>query len=102
LFTEPVESSEGGTLLRVRVQPKASQNEIRMAPDGSLRLHITAPPLDNAANEAVVAYLSKILGVKKTSVVLTSGNHSRQKTFLIRNIAAPVILRILEINYKNK
>lgn len=89
------------TLLRVKVQPKASCEAIRMGSDGLVKIAVTAPAVDNAANKAVISFLAKLLKKSKQSVVLASGEHCREKSFLIRNISESEVLRILEIHVKN-
>jgi uncharacterized protein (TIGR00251 family) len=54
--------------------------------DGSLKIRLTAPPVDGAANEALIAYLSKALGVSKSSVEIVSGHTSREKRIRISGI----------------
>lgn len=90
------------TLLKVRVQPRASKTSLRCGANGGLRVYVTAPPVDDAANAAVIAYLSKILKKNKTSFMLVSGHHSRDKTLQIRNISPQEVLRILENSMSSK
>ena len=89
------------TLLRVKVQPKASSEGIRLGTDNLLKISVTAPAVDNAANKSVTSFLAKLLKKNKQSIVLVSGEHSREKCFLIRNISESEVLRILEIHVKN-
>lgn len=77
------ESNGGSTKLRVRIQPKASRNAVRWEDDGALRITLTAPPIDGKANEALVAFLAKCLGVPKRNVHILSGEKSRNKTLEI-------------------
>lgn len=65
----------------VRVQPRASRNLIRVEPDGTYRAWVTAPPVDDAANEAVLALLASSLGVPRSRVRLVRGHASRTKVF---------------------
>ena len=75
-----------GVSLQIRVQPRASRNSIRLASDGLYRISVTSPPVEDAANASVCAYLAKMLGVAKSNVTITSGIHSRIKTVCIANI----------------
>lgn len=69
-----------GTEIAVRVTPKASREKIE--PDGpGFRVHVTVPPEDGKANEAVRALLAKHLGVAKTRLDLIRGAKSRDKVF---------------------
>ncbi len=71
-----------GTLLRLRVTPKASANRIVESEEG-LRVHVTAVPADGAANAAVQKLLSKALGIAPTRLTLVQGAASRDKVFRI-------------------
>jgi uncharacterized protein (TIGR00251 family) len=51
--------------------------------DGSLKIRLTAPPVDGAANEALIAYLSKVLVVSKSSIEIVSGHTAREKRIKI-------------------
>lgn len=88
-------------LLTVRVQPKASIEAVRLGTDGGLKISVTAPAVENAANQAVVSFLAKLLKTNKKSIDLVSGAHSRDKCLRIRNITESEVLRILEIHMKN-
>lgn len=68
-----------GVRLRIRVQPRASRNEIAGAHGDELRLRLTAPPVEGAANEAVVRFLAEALGVARGSVTIVAGLSSRSK-----------------------
>jgi uncharacterized protein (TIGR00251 family) len=89
-----------GTILPVRVQPGARRNEIRGEQDGMLKVSVTQPPEQGKANKALIALLSKALGLRKSQLELISGATSRQKQLLVRGIVpgelAEVIERIVE------
>lgn len=82
-----VEEKPGGLSFRVRVAPRASRNEIIGAHDGALKVALTAPPVDSAANVALCKLLAKALGISKSSVQITRGHQSRDKTVLITGLA---------------
>jgi len=77
-----------GTLLRLKVQPRASRNEIVGVAGGELRVRITAPPVDSAANEALLLFLADRLGCRRAEVTLLRGQTSRHKVVLIRKPSA--------------
>lgn len=68
-----------GLVLDVRVQPRASANRVEGVVEGRLRLRLTAPPVENAANGAVVALIASWLGVPRSRVTLVGGDKSREK-----------------------
>lgn len=65
--------------INLRVIPRAKQNKITVDPDGTLRIHITAAPVDGAANTAVVKMLAEYLGVPKSQIKIVRGDTSRTK-----------------------
>ena len=66
-------------ILHLLVQPRASKNEICGIHEGELKLRLTSPPVDGAANEACRQFLSRFLRVPKTSITIISGETSRHK-----------------------
>lgn len=81
-----------GVLLSVKLQPRASKNEIGEALGDELRIKVTAPPVDSAANEALIELLSDELDCAKSSLELVRGQTSRHKTVKIRGASAESIL----------
>lgn len=77
-----------GASLAVKVQPRASRNEIVGELGGALKIKLTAPPVDSAANEALVVFLAEKVGCAKSAVTLARGQRSRHKTVLIDGIDA--------------
>ncbi len=72
-------------ILRVRIQPRAAQDEIVGLYGDRLKVRITAPPTDGKANEHLRAFLAKEFGVSKNQVTLLSGASSRDKRLRIEN-----------------
>ncbi|MFH1263959.1 MAG: DUF167 domain-containing protein [Pseudomonadota bacterium] len=69
--------------LSIRVVPRASKNEIVGVQDGVWKIRLTAPPVDNAANEVLVKFLAQILDLPKRSVSIVSGDRGRSKVIEI-------------------
>ncbi len=72
--------------INVRVQPKASRNQVDGFEDGTLRLRLTAPPTDGKANAGVIALLAKTLGVSKSRLEIVRGHSSRNKVVSIETL----------------
>ena len=81
--------------LAVRIQPRASTNGVTRMEDGSLKIRLTAPPVDGAANEALVRFLSDILSVGRSQVEIVSGHTGRQKIIRITGISEADVIRLL-------
>ena len=73
-----------GLVLNARVQPKASKNAMRGVHGEALKIALTAPPVEGAANKALIAFVAKILGIPKASIEILSGQTSRNKRLLLR------------------
>jgi len=76
-------SSAARATLSVRLQPNASQNEVTGFREGIIYLKVTAPPIENAANRALEAFLADLLGVRRSQVSILQGRKSRHKTLEI-------------------
>ena len=95
---EGVEQTEKGTILRVQVSPRAAANKVLGVHDGMIKVALTAPPVEGAANKALVELLSKALDVPKSAIILTAGVSSRRKTLLIDGITPEAVSRRLGIS----
>lgn len=83
--------------LHIRVQPKASRNEIcDFGADGLLKVRVTAPPTDGKANEAVIKLLAKMLRTAPSSIQIVRGANSRDKTLEVPELSAHEIRFALE------
>ncbi len=98
---QPRDREEGAAAtLSVRIQPRASKNEIVVQSDGSLKIRLTAPPVDGAANEALIAFLAKVLRVSRSQIEILSGHTSREKRVRIGGISRDDAERILNAGGK--
>ncbi|RVT90700.1 DUF167 domain-containing protein [Rhodovarius crocodyli] len=97
-MSPPYAAIPGGARLAVRLTPRAHHDKVEgIAPDAQgrpvLLLKLTAPPVEGAANAALIAYVAKSLGLPKSAVVIAAGDTSRQKSLRIQ---APDALERLE------
>jgi uncharacterized protein (TIGR00251 family) len=74
-------------LLHVRVQTRASRNEVVGWQDDALRVRVTAPPTDGLANRAVTDLLARAFGLPASQVALVRGAASRDKLFRIARLS---------------
>ena len=78
-----IQEKPDGLIIKVRVQPRSSKNQVVGAYGDALKINLTAPPVDNAANKACGVFLAGLLSVAKSSVVIISGNTGRNKQVLV-------------------
>lgn len=93
----------GGAALAIRVTPRASRNEIvEILPDHTIKVRLTAPPVDGKANEALIDFLSKVLSVARSRIEIVAGETGRDKLVTIIDMesseAQELILKQLEQN----
>lgn len=74
-------------VLRVRVTPRASRNEVAGLRGDTLCVRVTAPPVEGAANAAVTRLVAGVLGVSRSRVAVTAGHRSRDKTLKIAGLS---------------
>ena len=90
-----IEPAPGGITLRIYVAPRASANKVVGLHNGAVKIALTAPPVEGAANKALVEFLAKALGVSKGSISIQSGETSRSKVVRVEGIDADVVRKLL-------
>jgi uncharacterized protein len=90
-----IRQTPAGTRIDIRVIPRASRTGIDGVRDGRLVVRVTAPPVDRAANDAVVRVLADRLGVPQRAVSLVSGASGRNKTVEISGLRADQVRKKL-------
>ena len=90
-----IDSTPAGVSIHVYIAPRASANRVLGVHGGALKVALAAPPVEGAANRALVAFLAKSLGVPRSAVALTSGQTSRKKTVAVSGIGRDEALRRL-------
>ena len=86
---------EAPVTLSIRIQPRASKNEIVAMAGGGLKIRLTAPPVDGAANEALVKFLSAALSIPRSNIEIISGHTSREKIVRIGGLCDAEARRLL-------
>jgi uncharacterized protein len=84
-----------GVLLAIKLQPRASANEIGEPLGDELRIKVTAPPVDAAANEALVRLLADTLNCPRNRVELVRGQTSRHKTVKVYGVKPEAVVAAL-------
>lgn len=79
-----LQENSNGIILKIFVQPRSSKNMIAGLHGDALKIKLTAPPVDGAANKMCIQHLAKWLKVPKSSIEIISGQSSRTKRLLLR------------------
>lgn len=90
-----IQRQTDGILVSVKVQPRAARNEIGQPLGDALRIKVTAPPVDSAANDAAQKLLAAALGVSRRDIQLIRGRTSRNKVFKIYGKQAEAVVTAL-------
>lgn len=93
-----VQQIASGVRFAVHVQPRASRSGVIGVHGDALKVRLTAPPVDGAANAALVELLATLLGVRHTNVRIVSGQTSRMKTVEVTGIAGDDVQRLAPVN----
>ena len=79
-----VQETSEGLAFKIFVQPRSSKNAVAGLHGDAIKIKLTAAPVDNAANEQCIKYLSKCFGVSKSCLEILSGHTARSKKILFR------------------
>lgn len=79
-------TTAGGVRLTLHVQPRASRTEVAGRHGDALKVRLAAPPVDGAANDALLRFLADTLGVPRSGVTLVGGTSSRRKVVLVAGV----------------
>ncbi|HXG20749.1 MAG TPA: DUF167 family protein [Methylomirabilota bacterium] len=83
----PWQTTAEGLIVRVHLQPRAARDRLLGLHGGALKIALTAPPVDNAANTALLSFLAELVQVPRSALTIISGVKSREKRV---RIASPV------------
>jgi uncharacterized protein (TIGR00251 family) len=78
-----IEERPGGVALHLKVIPRAKRNSLGPAVGGMIKLHITAPPVDDKANQAILRYLAELFQLRKGELRILKGMRSPLKTVFL-------------------
>ncbi len=88
-----LKQTKDGIFLHIKISPNASKNEI-IKTDDTIKVKITAQPVDGKANKALIEFLSKQFRTPKTSIEIVKGQTSKDKVILIKTFDEEVISKI--------
>ena len=89
-------------IISVRLHPNATKNELVGFSDGVWVVKISAPPVKGKANKELISFLSKILGVGKSSVSIARGHTSRSKLIAVDGLTQEEIMKRLSASVSSR
>jgi uncharacterized protein len=81
-----ITETQGGVTFSVRVMPRSSRNQIVGVEGGALKIKLTAPPVEGAANAALIEFMAEWLGVRRSAVSIVSGDKARNKIVRVSGV----------------
>jgi hypothetical protein len=91
-----LKAQAGGTVITLYVQPRAGRNQIVGLQGDSLKVKLTSPPVEGAANKCCCDYLAKLFKLPKSKVELIAGDKARHKRVLLHGLDVQTVAVILE------
>lgn len=95
-------STADGVVLHLRVVPRASKSEISGPHGDTLKVRLAAPPVNGAANRALLSFLAEVLGVRERAVTILSGERSRRKSVHVEGLAATTALERIRLSWAHE
>ena len=80
-----IKETEQGLVIKIKIVPNSSKNDI-IIEDGFIKVKVTAQPIENKANKALIEFLSKSFKIPKTSIKILKGETSKEKTLLLSTL----------------
>ena len=91
-----INSCKNGIRFSAIIQPRSSKNEVTGIFHNALKIRLTAPPVDGAANKACIRFFSKLLGVSPSEISIIQGFSSRNKSIEIISVTEKQFREILK------
>lgn len=88
-----ITEAQGGVTFSVRVVPRSSRNQIVGVEGGVLKIKLTAPPVEGAANAALIEFVAEWLGVRRSTVSIVSGDKARNKIVRVSGVTREQVLK---------
>jgi hypothetical protein len=85
--------ANGAVTFAVRVTPRSSRDQIVGVEGGALKIKLTAPPVEGAANTALIEFIAEWLGVKRSVVSIVSGDRARNKIVRVNGVTREQMLK---------
>ena len=90
-----IQEHADAAIFSVRVQPRASKEELAGELNGALKVRLQAPAVENRANDALIEFLAQLLKTPRSAVRILSGDRSRTKRIEIRGVTGQQIQALL-------
>jgi uncharacterized protein (TIGR00251 family) len=101
LNNQPIQDIDGGVVFTVKVIPGSSRTAVSNLLEGMVKVKVAAPPEKGKANQCLIGFLAKKLGVKKSDISIISGQTNPIKQVQVLGISADALIEKLNLNKQN-
>lgn len=91
-----------GVILPIRVVPRAARDTLDGFSAGVLRVRLAAPPVEGAANKALIAFLAGVFGIPKRDLLLVAGEHGRDKRMRVQGLTGAEVQERLVLHMEKR
>ena len=81
-----ITQTAAGVRLAIQVQPRASRTELAGLHGAAIKIRLAAPPIDGAANDALIRFLAELLGIPRAAITISSGQSGRRKSVMVTGL----------------
>ena len=92
-MTLNIKACREGIQFSAVIQPRSSKNKICGLQDKSLKIYLTSPPVDGAANKMCIKFLAKILNISPSRIIIATGQKGRNKIIRVEGMDASEFLK---------
>ena len=92
----PIHDTPNGASFAIKVQPRAKRNAISGVVGDTLKISLTAPPLEGRANRACTVFLAEVLDIPRSSITIAAGAATRRKMIRIAGMSAEEVRKRLQ------
>jgi uncharacterized protein (TIGR00251 family) len=92
-----ITATAAGVRIAILVQPRAGRTELVGLQGAAFKIRLAAPPVDGAANDALLRFLAETLDVPRAAVTITGGRHSKRKSVLVAGMSLVEATRRLQL-----
>lgn len=86
------QNGRGGSAIAVRVTPRSNKDEVdKILGDGTIKIKLTAPPVQGKANKALIKFLAEILDVKQSQIEIIAGEKGRNKLITVYDLDSEIV-----------
>lgn len=92
-----IKETQNSVTFKVRLIPRSSRNAVLGEQEGALKIALSAPPVEGAANQALIKFLAEVLGVRKSAIKIMAGGKSKNKMVKVEGIKEVMVRNLIKL-----